>query len=260
MTVLPYFSGRTHESGQVGIAVVLIMVILSTVGISLATRATRDVQTSRQSQEATQTFSAAESALEDILSKGQTYLEETSAGEYAGVENVNVNYSIAKETELTTELLEGSVAEIDVTGGTDGQEVALEWSKTTDCQQTPASLLVAIVNNASGTPVSRFASYAICDYNDGFTVVADNGLSLARRVIVTLQDGDQTIRITPVYNDTEVAVNGQGWTLPTQQYTINSVAKNEAGRETKAIEVQRTNEFAPSILDYALVSGTNIIK
>lgn len=248
------------QSGQVGLAVVLIMVVMSTIGISLATRATRDVRTARQSQEATQTFSAAESALEDILSKGQTFLDETTTGQFSGVENVAVNYSVARETQLTTQLLEGGVAEINVAGGTAGQRVIIEWGDSASCGQDPASLALSIVNTSSGTPVSRYETYAICDRGDGFTVANTTGTTYARRIEVTLQNGDQTIRVATVYNDTQLLVNGDGWTLPTQQYTINSVARNELGRETKAIEVQRTNEFAPTILDYSLVSGTTITK
>ena len=70
----------------------------------------------------------------------------------------------------------------------------------------------------------------------------------------------QSRLITPVYNDTDILVRANGWTLPTQEFTINSVAQNELGRETKAIEVQRTTEYAPSIMEFALVSGNSIIK
>lgn len=254
------YQSKFYQSGQVGIAVILVMVVMSTIGISLATRSASDVRTARQSQEATQTFSAAEAALEDILSRDQSYLEDTETGEFTGVENVAVNYSVGKEAELTTELLEGSTAEIDVSSGAAGQEVVVEWSDTAECSQTPASLLLSIVNTAGATPVARHYGYAICDNSDGMEVSVTSGSQYARQVTLTLQDGDNKIRITPIYNDTDVLVNGNGWTLPTQEFTINSVAQNQLGRETKAIEVERTNEYAPTILDYALVSGTTIIK
>ncbi len=117
-----------------------------------------------------------------------------------------------------------------------------------------------MVNSSTGTPVSRYYSYAICERGDGFALVTTPGSELARQVVLTMQDGDVAIRITPIYNDTPVLVNGVGWTLPVQQFTINTVAKNTLGRETKSIEVQRTSEYAPAIMDYALVSGTTILK
>lgn len=252
----------THPSqaGQVGIAVVLIMVLLSTVGISLATRATREVQTSRQTQEAEQTFTAAESAVEEILSRGESYLESTTTGSYSEQENVAVNYTIAAESQLTAEILENTVAEIDVTGATAGQQLKIEWAQSADCGTTPASLIVTIVNTAGATPVSRYEAYAICNHSDNFTLVNTAGTTLARQVLVTLQNGDSAVRVRPVYNDTNLLVQGNGWTLPTQQFTINTVARNERGRETKAIEVERTREAATSVFDFALVSGSTIIK
>jgi len=263
MRVAPQFrnpSNRFAQSGQVGIAVILVMVVMSTIGISLATRSATDVRTARQSQEATQTFSAAEAALENILSRDQSYLETTDAGEYSDVENVAVNYTVDRDTQLTTELLEGAVAEIDVSTGTAGQQVTIEWSASSDCGTNPASLLVAVINTAGATPIARQYSYAICDRSDGFELVLTNGSQFARQVTITLENGDQSIRITPVYADSDLLVSGNGWTLPTQEFTIQSIAENLQGRETKAIEVERTTEYAPTILDYALVSGTTIIK
>lgn len=248
------------QSGQVGIAVLLIMVVLSTIGISIAARTTQDIQTSRQTQEAVQTFAAAEAALEDVLSRGQQYLQENTGGVYSGVQNAEVNYTIAPQSELSVELLEGAVAEVDVTGVAAGQQVVIEWSDTTNCALTPASLILAIVNNSTGTPIARYESYAICDYTDGFTLTSTPGTRLSRQVTLTLQAGDTAIRLNPIYNDTEVYVAGVGWTLPVQQFAIGSVAQNLLGRETKAVEVKRTNESAPGIMDYALVSGTSILK
>lgn len=249
------------QSGQVGIAIILIMVVVSTIGISVAQRSVADVQTSRQSQEATQTFSAAESALEDILSQGETYLEENDTGNFNEIKNVSVDYTIARSNELDTELLEGTVFELDVSGASAGQIVRIEWSETDDCtNDEPASLVVSVVNQAGAT-TARYSQHAICNRSDGFTLVATNGTTYERRIEVTLQAGDQRLRVTPVYNDTNIMVNGQnGLALGTLQYTIRSVARNDLGRETKAIEVQRTTDAAPSILDYAVISGTSLVK
>ncbi len=251
----------TAQSGQVGIAVLLIMVVLSTIGISIATRSSQDIQSSRQNQEASQTFTAAESALENILSQGQEYLQENQSGQFRGVENATVDYTIAQSDSLDTELLQGAVAEIDVSTSQGGDMVRLEWSKVSDCAQSPASLAVTVMNTSDpANAIARNYTFAICDRGDGFSLVNTAGSSLQRRVDITLQAGDKYIRVVPVYNDTNLVVNGVGWTLPTQQFVIQSVARNDLGRETKAIEVQRSLDHAPSIFDYALVSGTSILK
>lgn len=250
----------TTQSGQVGIAVLLIMVVLSTIGISIATRSSQDIQSSRQNQEASQTFTAAESALENVLSQGQDYLQENQSGQFTGVENATVDYTIEQNESVNTELLQGAVAEIDVTTSQNGDTVRIEWSETTDCTKEPASLAVTVMNDNGGTSVARNYTFAICDRGDGFSLVSTPGTTFQRRVDLVLQTGDKYIRVVAVYNDTHLAVNGVGWTLPTQEFIINSVAKNDLGRETKAIEVQRSLDYAPSIFDFSLVSGTSILK
>lgn len=253
-------SSGTTQSGQVGLAVILMMVLLSTVGISVATRATQGLQSSRQSEEATQTFSAAESALEELLSQGETYLSTINSGTYTGVENVDVNYTVDQEQRLNTELLEGDVAEIDISTSVAGNQVVIEWSDTTDCAKDPAALMVIIINTSGASPVARYSAYTSCNRGDNFTLVNTAGTTLSRRATITLAAGDDYIRIMPVYNDTDIFVSGGNWTLPTQQFTISSRAENARGRERKAIEVERSKEFAPNILDYGLVSGTSILK
>lgn len=250
------------QSGQVGLAVLLIMVVVATVGISVATRSSQDLRSSRQSQEAVRTFSAAEAALEDVLSRGEDYLNETEAGEFSTIENAEVSFTIDRSAELTSEVLEGAVAEFDLSGSVAGNIVRVEWGDDANCagSNPPASLLVTVVNTAGASPVARYLAYAICDNGDGFTLVSDAGATYARYVEITLENGDTSLRITPIYNDTPLYVAGTNWTPQVQQYTIRSVARNTQGRETKGIEVQRTTDAAPAIFDYALVSGTTIIK
>ena len=55
-------------------------------------------------------------------------------------------------------------------------------------------------------------------------------------------------------------MSGDGWALPVQAYNIRSEAKNDLGNETRAVEVNKTLDAAPAIMDYALFSGTTIVK
>lgn len=251
----------TTQSGQVGIAVLLIMVVLSTIGISIATRSSQDIQSSRQNQEASQTFTAAESALENVLAQGQQYLQDNQSGQFKGVENATVDYTIQQNGSIKTEILQGAVAEVDVSTSQAGDVVRIEWSNTIDCAKDPASLAITVMNSTDpAVSVARNYTFAVCDRGDGFSLVNTPGSIFMRRVDLVLQAGDKYVRIVPVYSDTQLSVNGVGWTLPTQEFIINSVAKNDLGRETKAIEVQRSLDFAPSIFDFSLVSGTSILK
>lgn len=252
------------QSGQVGLIVLMIMVVVSTVGISVATRTNQDLQSSRETQDATRAFSAAEAAIENVLSRGQNYLDQTQSGEFADgslVPNTDINYTIQPQTQLGIEVLRDQVAQVSLSGAAAGNQVRISWGSAAACSGNPASLMIAIINTAGATPTVRYAGYALCDRTDGLTVVAPNGSAPYGSVTLTLQNGDTALRLRPLYNSTELRVEGVGgYTLPVQQYVISSVARNTESRETKAVRVQRTTEFAPSIFDFALLSGGNIIK
>lgn len=257
------------RSGQIGIAVMLMMVVMSTVGFALAIRASRDVQTARQGQDAVQTFSAAEAIVEKVLAQGEVGLETASTGTVSDIQNIEGSYTVTVSQNQTLELDQGVIVEVPLAapgqsvGNMNGNQVAIEWAKpgsTGNCTQNPASLIVTVVNNAGPTPVARTVASAGCSRSDNIPVSNTATTQLGRRIVVNLVTGDSVIRITPLYNSTPLFVTGANWTLPTQQYLIRSVARNTLGRETKAIQVDRTRDFAPSVLNYSLVSGTTLVK
>lgn len=251
----------SSRSGQVGIAVILMMVVMSTIGFSLALRATSDIQTSRQSQEAAETFDAAESTIEYVLSQGEAFLETQPSGDYSAIPNVESAYEVTSRNSLDIDLKEGVTAEVDLGAPLAGQQVNIEWGTTVNCLDDPASLAFTIINTAGAAPVARYSASALCSRTDNIPTTGTVGTTYIRRVTLTLQLGDSVLRITPLYNDTPVFVSGAGaLTLPVQQFSILSVAQNTRGNEAKAIEVQRTKETAPTVLNYAVVSGTVVVK
>ena len=58
---------RSREAGQAGLIVMLVMVVLLTLGVSIATRSTQDVTQSRQEEETSRVFDAAEAGIEEAL-------------------------------------------------------------------------------------------------------------------------------------------------------------------------------------------------
>jgi type II secretory pathway pseudopilin PulG len=260
---------RFAQSGQVGIAIILMMVVMSTVGFALATRASRDVQTSRQAQDAAQVFAAAEAIIESVLTQGETALELAPFdSNFTGIENIEGSYQVTVENEQTVPLQQGMIIEVPLSSpgqpsvNNAGNQIAIEWAESTDCVDNPASIIVTVINVSGPTPVGRSFASAGCDRGtDNIPVSPTAPTLLARRVLVTLVAGDVAVRITPLYNSTPVRITAAGsWTLPSQQYRIFSRAKNALGRETKAIEVERTRDFAPAILNYSLVSGNTITQ
>jgi Tfp pilus assembly protein PilX len=256
-----------NQSGQVGVAILLTMTVLLTMGLSVASRSTEDLFLSEQQSESARVFNAAEAGIEDALSSSFDFEGNTSEGTIATISDTSVDYSVTKQNVLETRLFEGVSVKVDVddsgvgTGLTSDNNIIIEWSKETDCVgQDPASLIVSVFYDDAGTTRARYYAYGACSRSDGFTLASDSAGNYYKDFTLPLLTGDLFVRIKTVYNDTHIRVAGDGWTLPVQAYNIRSEAKNDLGNETRAVEVNKTLDAAPAIMDYALFSGTTIVK
>lgn len=257
----------SHQSGQVGIAILLIMTVLLTMGLSIASRSTEDLFLSNQQSESARVFNAAEAGIEDALSGSLDFEGQTTTGSVDSISETSVDYEVTKQNVLETRLFEGVSVKVDVddsldeSGLTVDRNLVIEWSKETDCNtQDPASLIVSTFYNDAGTTRARYYAYGACDRSDGFTLASNSSGNYFKEVTIPLLAGDLFIRVKTVYNDTHIRVSGDGWTLPVQAYNIRSEAKNVLGNETRAVEVNKTLDAAPAIMDYALFSGSTIVK
>jgi len=259
----------SSQSGQVGVIILLIMVVLLTVGISLATRTTQELFVTQQSAESARVFNAAEAGIEQSLATDfQTAFDSTDVltGEISTITDTDVNYTVTQQRHLETRLFEGVDVSIDLPkdGSTDTDGIKIQWSRETDCgTQDPASLLASIYNFNSTTQQTtiRYKALAGCDRSDGFeaSTVLSSGV-YRFQYDLDLQGDDIFVRLKPIYNDTNINVTANGWTLPVQFYSIRSEARNQLGEETRIVEVNRTIPTAPSVMDYALFSGNTIVK
>lgn len=255
---------RSMQSGQIGVIILLIMVVLLTIGISVASRTTQDLFLAQQQVESTRVFNAAEAGIEQALAGNLDFegsFFEGTLNNFSGT-NVNVNYSIEKVNQLQTRLFEMVGVKIDVTGSTPGNTLDLRWSQDNDCgSQDIASLLVTSFADTAQGVRAYTQGFAGCDRSDGFTAASNVSLDgLRRRAVMTIPDNTTFIRVTPLYSDTHVFITGGNWTLPVQGFLIRSEAENTLGDEYRAVEVNRSLDSTPSILDYALFSGDGIIK
>ncbi|MFC1653226.1 hypothetical protein ACFL1M_00060 [Patescibacteria group bacterium] len=246
---------KDKELGQAGLIVMLIMSVLLTIGVSIATRSTQDVVQSRQEEEASRVFDAAESGIEEALSGA---LVAASGVSLSGLDqDLSASYSVDEVATLDIRLDEGHVVGVDVSGYSG--PVNIEWSKISDCVgEDPASLVVAVHNTTAST-VRRYA-YEGCNHvTDGFLASGNGTSPYVYSASLNVDNQEDLIRIRPVYNDTYVNVSGDV-DFPTQYHRILSTASNVNSSETRAVEVDRTIPTAPSIFDYVLFSGTSLIK
>jgi Tfp pilus assembly protein PilX len=254
-----------HPSGQIAIVILLIMVVLLTVGLSLASRTTQELFLSQQESESARVFNAAEVGLEDALSQDfdligdefKTLPESTTVNEVTTVTTINPNNT------LETQIVEGSAVHIDLSGYP-GTTMTVDWARETDC--TAASVLVSIYYDHDGvTKVVHEALGAtngsgLCESSSDFTpiLVGNPPYSFSSDVSLPKTSGQTPLfaRIRAVYNDTSIRVSGHN--LPTQFFTIRSAANTDVGEESRTVEVGRTLSGAPSFMDYAVYSGGGI--
>lgn len=256
----PYFS---TQSGQVGVVILLIMVVLLTVGLSVASRTTQDLFLSQQQVNSARVFNAAEAGVDEAFSTSFEFEGDVSSGTISNFNNdeIDVDYQITKLYQIETRLFEMYSVVADVAGNP-GLSLQIDWSRDDDCAAADiASLIASIYYDDAGTTRVRHVPIQGCDRGDNFDpATAINADGYRRRYILPLTTDDQFVRIKPLYADTFIRVRGDGWTMPEQQYNVRSEATNTNGTETRIINVSRTLDGAPSIFDYAVFSGSNLVK
>ena len=245
---------RSSEVGQAGLIVMLVMVVLLTLGISIASRSTLDVSQSTQEAETSRVFDAAEAGIERALNTTESL---TFTADTYTVDDLSGSYTVSEINELEVALDESQVVAVN-TDGYSG-DVKIEWSKVDNCvEDSPASIVVSIFDSSVGT-VRRFA-YEGCDNSDDFLTPNDSASSpYVYATTITVTNDEDLIRVRPLYNETWLRATGDA-NFPTQYHQIFSTASNEDSGETRAILVDRTIPTAPSIFDYVLFSGTTITK
>lgn len=254
------------QSGQVGLIVLLVMVVILALGLSLATRTSQQAELSVQQEDTTRVFNAAEAGVEAALASIFQHETAGTLNDIAeGVEtldlsgsNANINYNITKSNILETHLRQGTSTELIVPS--EGS-ISFYWAIEPNCGDT-ASLLLSVYSNNAGNITARHYAVGNCSgtstRNDNF--IANDAGPTPYRYAYTLftTATDRFVRVKPVYNDTDIRIVGSP---AVSQFTINSQAQNTlAGQETRTFEVKRTLSTAPAFMEYALVSGSSIIK
>lgn len=247
------------QSGQVAVVVLLIMVVLLTIGLSLASRTTQEVFLSQQQSETARVFNAAESGVEEALS--QDFASGQSEGSLV-VDGVDVTYTVDTQNILDTLITEGMSAHIDLAGY--AGNVVIDWAQEAACADR-ASFVATIFYDDAGTLRAQHISFGppttCVNHNDNFLQGSTlGGTPYFHRYTITaanLPANAQFMRLKPVYADADVLVSG-GVGFPSQHNTIRSTASYSGGDEQRSIEVSRSLPAAPAFMDYALYSGGSI--
>ena len=254
-------STKSSQSGYVAVITLLIMVVLLSLGLSLANQATQEISLAGNESEQVRVFNSAEAALDTLLADPTSYLsDEDLPSELNDINNSDLAYSVTAGN-LETYLQEGSTATIDLSNSSPSS-ISLIWKDNLNCANS-ASLLIAIYSDdGADSYSSRYlgAKPYICGGAEGppgFSAPIGAGGEYQNLYTISgLTTDDKLIRVKVLLANTTLKITGAG----NQQYTAQAEATGNTDGVTSVIQGTKTLPAAPAIFDYALYSGSNIIK
>lgn len=256
------------QSGQIGLIIILIMIVILTIGLSVVSRSTQDLSLTTQNETSTRVFNAAESEMESALSAIYQYefqdQELPTTSPETDLDGIKSKFSIELSNSLETRLAQGAVAELKLNDDPSGN-INIRWSRE-NCNNNPASLLISVyAQDPSDNFLSRYYGVTINDCNNE----RDDNLEQATGAVSTPYSGsfvlpvsttDKVVRIMPLYNSTDIFIPSNAL-ISEAQYNVTSQAQSIAeNKETNAINVKRSMPGAPNFMDFTLVSGATINK
>lgn len=261
------------QSGQTAVFVFILLLVGLTIGLSLATRTIKDLQSSTNSDQSSRAFAAAEAGVEEALRQNLATI--TASGTFSAPEAkfptdnlTTYSYTVAKSPTFTQTVAQDNSVQINLSGFSGTLNVY--WVSTADTTENTsgsrASLeLTEVKNNAGVFTLSKYAVNADPRSNNFTPTGASDGpvTNLATSddtkyhnkltVSVASSDNAVSLRLRPLYNKTTINVTGSG--LPSQSYVITSrgVAGNTA---TRVVQVTKAIPSLPAIFDYVLFNGS----
>lgn len=269
---------RGGESGQVALAILLIMGVVLTISLAVANRTTKDIAQTIQTSSAARVFSQAESATESKLNElivalqaGNIPVEDLDPT--AEGDQIKTATSFDHVSSFTQALAAGEVAQIvmDADGAAGplppylGNSINITWGEGDP--STKASIIISEYFMDGTETKSRYQfvrpACALSGDGDGFMTTACNVTEFEPVTYnYSLNIGSLLVRIQPVYHPTTLTVIGDGNDLPPQQFKITTRAVNreEDIQQNSVVEVTASHLLPPPFLDYALYSGGDLVK
>lgn len=263
-----------RQSGQILVAVVLVMVVSLIVGISVSSRSLSSLRSTTYTTQATSAFHAAEAGVEkalydldnsdfDSLATGGVYADDSYLfGSEGSSYDFTVEESGGGGEVYVAYVPKDSVAEIKL-GSYAGNSLEVCWDEG-DIDELV--LLVSYV----GDTVTRDAYYLTGHeptWLSGGTEVLFGGTPVVGGYVynsctdLTLAVDVTLIRLTPLHDNatsvvgTTIAVSPAGeYELPAQAYVITSIGSEATTQRT--LKVTKTLPALPSIFDFAIYSGS----
>lgn len=230
--------------------VLLIMVVMTTVGVSVASRSVSELRLSRQEQESTRSLNLSESGVEQLLTEDLGSVAVTNPSGTITVDGNPIDYTVTPQNAVSVELDIGRTIDVTVAPIASAVQMSISWTGDSD-----SGVVVSAINGSGTVRRQVYAKASV-----GGDGLSGGNIVPGALVNFSLLAGDETVRIKAIRDTVLLTVSGVGaWTLPTQGYTITTKAPLADGT-TRAVRVDKYHPRLPTVFDYTLFSGGAIDK
>lgn len=247
-----------RQSGQVLLAIVLVMVVGLTVGLSLASRSITNLRTSEEEINSQQALSAAEAGIEQVsktsasIANGSFLNDTTYNTSITTVEGnsffLNGGNAVLKDDGADVWLSDYSTDRARLYANPWSGNLGIYFGKDNNgCSE--AALEIVVVSGTRDSPVSRKYAIDPClprSNSNKFTYVSQGGVARGKSfpfgTTISINSG-LIARIVPVYNQTPIGIVGDS-PLPAQGSIITSVGTS--GNTTRKVTVFQGFPTLPS--------------
>jgi len=257
---------RLIKRGQVGLMLLVIMTVVIALVMSVASRSLSDTVLSRQEKESSAAFGVAETGIEQALNLLRQGSLPTPTQFLDSTGLVTGNYKVDNLTTYSLYVKELETAQLDLTGFPGGN-LLIRWTKKGDVSEDKttcsegsgtmsAALEISAIMSGSNTIERSYLNPSDCDISgNNFESSSDGGVWVSQRNYV-VPANTTSLRLRPIYSGATIAVTGA--LVTDQMYVIQS--SGSGGDAQKEIQVKRGLDAPASVFDFALFSGTTIVK
>lgn len=247
---------KKEHKGQVALVMVLIMTVVSTLAVSLASRSTVDTKIQQSESEGVQALLFAQTGLEQLIMDPSG----STAGQM-GADYYAEKSDIGKSSVDLGSMDIGSTVEINLQPANAAlTSFIVYWGPDNDNPGNKPAVFISVITSSG-----NITDYAY-DYDglNGFVVATDGSGGYAKKTPnIALNTDVVKVRISVLGSPALLRILPVGAEFPSQIKSIKSTGSVQSGDKTVKYGLQYDESAAdsiPSVFDYALFSGGSIVQ
>lgn len=246
-------ANKIGQHGQIGLIILLIMTVMLSVGVSIASRTVSEVRITQQEEESTRALNLAESAVESLLSRDLSGENYGSGNQASGTLSNGSIYQVVKRDRLDITVQAGHTAEVNLVGIPASSSLNIAWtaaSGTLNCPNNEPAIVLELFKTDGTT---EYSAYDSCTRSPSNNFLTPSGTRNHSR---TIDSTYAFARVKVLYANANLTVTGSN--LPVQYYEVTT--QSTTGDSTRAVAAKQFLPALPSIFDYVLFSGAGLTK